>query len=458
MASKTSGLDFMSSLVEFMPKEEQILLEKDLSQISSEDLAAIEKNNKCDITPYELAPPTAKKVITAALAAFQKLIITPQQLASIHILDGAIRDLLTHSVSHTVYCYIDKEELKRKCIATPVEIDYQIANQMISKHKFDKVFSLDDKYKSNFEVIDTVPMLKSFFDLDEQEWLRFSERLNGLSGSEQYFHTITLPTAGCWSPMYERVKSILRPLQPQKYLEPHAQGIAEINCMVIPSFSMLQAFVDTRAETFNRESFNFQPVYAKDIKDIELRSLYEKGRVPLHLYWPESSPEKQYSLENPAFSKVNKTFFGNKEGPFETILFDIFRALRELETPKNIRDACIYLADLAEKHPKNIKQEGFTSLSHVLSCSELMINSQTRLFKTDGSTGKQIEAFSKTKFGDVFYIRPIVNRLDQEIKNDLFIKDMVTNQLYWRKQFDLGREDLRPEDQTVFDSLVTKKS
>ena len=249
----------------------------------------------------------------------------------------------------------------------------------------------------------------------------------------------------------------VRPLQEQQLLTTCSKGIAELRCMVIPTFSMLQAFLDSRTETFNRESLRFQPVYGIP-EDKFIGQMKANGQIPLPLYWPESSPEKQYAIGNTAFKEVSKSLSDHKEGPFETNIYDIFTALREAETPKNIRDACLYLASLVENHPKNIKEKGFVPLTTVLTSSELLLNPSTRLFKDSGRTAKEVAAFAQAKFGDIFYIRPIAMRLDKDVKHDVFIKDMAINKGLWKDKFSLGREDLREEDKAIYDSFTTSPS
>lgn len=435
-------------LTQHLPKEEREAIDKDLSQVDSSKTAEIQYQYESNQIPCNILTTIAKSTMLVALKAFKENLINIEQLASLHILDGAVRDLLTHLSNNYQTRVVWDGKVINKCGYTKIDRDLSSVDGCIERHRYDAVIALDESHATNFEEIKKKPQLKDFFALDDNEWLRFCNRMETKCKSEKYCHIINVPTYGCWSIGYSNLNKLVKPFQTLEILFPLSKGAASLDCIIVPSFSMLQAFVDTRAETFQRESFRLQPIFGKiDHKDVA-RMKYN-GVLPLHLYWPESDPAKQYNWNNPSFKRIADDGFGSSEGPFSHIFHDMFEALREVETPKNIREACSYLANLADNYGK-INNKDCGDLSKWLNSSQLIINPKSRLLK---DSEERTAAYANAKFGDVFYIRPIFRRLDDDLKK-YFIKDMAIHQEVWKKEFNLDREDLKPNDQIIYDSFL----
>ncbi len=442
-----------SRLVQSLPEEEKQKFDSEDPSIIPQEIKACAYSIISCCPLIALDGNLARRVTLTALKALEQQLITVEQLASFHILDGALRDLVTHSAFYQVQKTVIQGNLERKttlCESSKKDINElrRRLKDLIKPYTYDAIIKIDPALLSSWESMPTTPLLQSFFNFNQTQWNDFCHILKSKPPSEQIYYTINAPCLGSWSPLISRIQEMIRPLQTQKIFAIHSEGITTESLIIVPSFSMLQAFIDVTAKTFGRKPPQLVPTYYR-LNDKDYARLKVTGQIPISLYFPEASADKRYQWSNPQFKGLIDGF--EQEGPFASALHDVYHALRELEMTEKMRDACYYLANLAEQHPKNSKDENSIPVSELLIDGELILcnfRHPLSVFKNNNIEANTFEFI----FGDIFHFRTIKMSLHDDLKS-AFITDMVRHKQRWKEHFGLGREDLREAEQKMYDAI-----
>ena len=437
-------------LLHALPDDEKKQLEAEKSAIIDQEVNgfAFSINNCYPV--LVINTDLARRVTLTALKALERGLITLNQLASFQLLDSALRDLVTHSTFYQVRKVVIHGKLERYTSAcTPDRVDdnelRKYIGDVIKQYSYDTILKIDSDLLSKWESMPTLPLLQSFFNFNNDQWKAFCDILKDKPKSEQMYYTVNAPCIGCWSAIVTRIQEIIHPLQVQRIFIKHSEGIMTESLMLVPSFSMLQAFVDVYAQSNGRKPPQLLPTYYR-LGDKDYARVKTSGQIPISLYFPEASKEIRYQWSNPQFKGEIDGFDG--EGPFASALHDVYHALREMEMTEQVRDACYYLANLAEHHPKNSIDEHTKPVSDTLIDGELILGHfKVPVFKSNNLEANPFDF----KFGDIFYFRTVKGRLHEDLKKDM-IKDMVVHPQRWKEHFGLGREDLREAEQQIYDS------
>lgn len=371
-SSSSSPWESYQRLIKNLSEEEKNLLEKEQRELTEKDTLNFVNNLNKHFISYSYDSYEARKTTLIALNALksQSIPFSVAQLATYHILNAAIHDLNINQGFYTQIRYVDcNQELKTLNLTQPTDPG-KISSPLfptLTPYRFDETFALSvDKT----EVNNTNPILKLFFDLSDIEWALFCENIKNAPESEQYYTTIPVPEIGSWSINFSRLQSLVRPFQTQKIAKEHKYGVTDELNLIIPSFTMFQTFVDVRAKTYERDSVKLVPLYQNSQNTYN--DVIDGEHVPLGLYFPESDATQRYSWKNLKF-KGPLNGEENIEGPLARIFNNMFCALRELEMPKEWRQASLRLAKIAKDHPNDKIAESQQAISVFFNKGELLI-------------------------------------------------------------------------------------
>lgn len=432
-------------LVHCLPQDEYHSLYKSMLKI--EDTSA--KNLANRINQGECVCANAaetRNTIVTALKAYNLGYLNLEQIATLHIIDGAIRDLVSHPTSVLYHKSVDNNGRVKSSTHT-----YFIANSntipaKLNTYKYNIVILPSDEIE-----IDQLPsemqypILQRFFAFTDGEWNRFCNIMAQKPLSEKNFTLLCHPEFGCWSGIASQVQKAVHLCHPVSILLKTDADFIEEKKMVVPTFSMFQAALEVKAQSLELETQKLIPTYYH-LEPKDYRKTKQNVGIPLGLYFPEISISQRYSLSNPHFKAEIDGW--KDEGPYASILHDFYHALRELAMTKNISKARYYLAALAEKHP--LDRKDFSSerrVSNILIDGELIHSHppiEDTIFKRRPNRAQS--------FGELFYTLSLKQHLHPKLK-EAFIENMVLKKNYWEKEFHLGREDLLDEDKKIYDQI-----
>ncbi|MEM1283730.1 MAG: hypothetical protein AAGG81_09290, partial [Chlamydiota bacterium] len=290
------------------------------------------------------------------------------------------------------------------------------------------------------------PILKRFFAFTDKEWNHFCELMNKKPLSEKNFQLIDLPKYGCWSGIFLKMQEIIKLCHPVSSIEFLNDRRFETRYMVIPSFSMLQSTIEVKANTLGVTPKKLIPTYYRlDPDDYAITK--EKVGMPLGLYFPEINTSLRYSIDNTNFKGTIDEW--EDEGPFASILHDFYHALRELAMDDNLFKVRFHLASLAKHHPLNQKSPGEREISDILIDGELIYSHPL----SEDTVFNARPEFTQN-FRDLFYCTALVNKLHPDLKRH-FIRDMVFNQNFWDREFNLSKKDLRQKDKIIYEEVAS---
>lgn len=432
-------------LIKSLPSLELNALKRDMINISAEeaiDLARRINHSNCVITTDT---ETTRKVIITALKALNMNLLSLKQIATLHILDAAIRDFLTHATTFTYHEYVEEGKFQRNLNAFQI-LSHRIPCKTYLQMAYKDAFIPEGIEPNQLPDRMQLPVLKRFFAFTDDEWIRFCTHMEKKKSSEQLFYLINVPKFGCFSDLISKIQETLQLCHildiPQKLSD---GGVAHISMMVVPSFSMLQAVLKVKGETLGRKAPKLIPTYYLLTPEDYARTKEHEG-IPLALYYPEANPLVRYNSNNPHFkAKIDGWSY---EGPFAAIIHDFYHACREMAMAENVARARFHLALIAKKHKCDQKDHSSIPVSNILVDGELIFSypkNKDTIFAYRFTDRAQ-------KFGELFCTKMLEGCLHINLKMD-FILDMVLNKEFWEKEFQLGRADLLEQDQKLYDVL-----
>lgn len=435
-------------LIKSLPELELDVLNHEMNELNEDDIKnLVGRINIGDLLCWDHS--TTRKIIVTALGALKMGDISVEQMASIHIMDGAMRDLVTHSTTFQHYEYVKNGKNKHK----GVTVETKIKDSPSAKpqgYYFDTIISPEGVSVNQLPERMQQPTLKRFFALSDDEWNHFCKIMQSKPLSEKKFYTIVVPKFGYWSGIVAQVQSLVKLCHPVDLRIEHNRGFSVIKHMIIPSFTILQAVLDVKANTVGRSEIKLIPTYYL-LKPKDYADTKKNVGIPVALYFPEAFDHLRYNRDNSKFKA--KIDGWEDEGPFASIIHDYYHALRELVMTENIAKARYHLASIAKDSEFNNTDLSSHKVSEKLIDGELIFSipkdsdtifNQT-LLEDYGISHSQI-------FGEIFYCTSIKRILHPELKK-AFIEDMVRNEVIWEETFNLGREDLLPQDQEIYDAL-----
>lgn len=441
---KINSVDDFQTLVQALPINELKILNPTLNLMDPHKATKLAK--KISKEKRVLSPESAirsREIFMIALKALNLELISLNQLTSLHILDAAYRDFISHACMYTYFECVVKGESHREChmFPLPVGVNQKTTMQLnYLETAFPSGVEVDESKKTLKE-----PILKRFFAFTNTEWSHFCELMDNETISEQKFYLVQVPQYGCHSPITMKIQEALYLCRQLEILQKLNDGaVWSIQVMAVPSFSMFQNVLKVKARTLNREPVKLIPTYGFLPPKVYAFTKKHKG-IPFALYFPEADPNERYNLNN---SRFKANFDGwQREGPFAALLHDFYHALREMAMAENIAKARFHLAKIAKKHPYDRVNSKSREISDILIDGEL-IHSYPRSIDTIFAIRKD-----QAKFGDLFDF--IGKNLHPQLKAS-FLSDMVVKKEVWKKKYSLGREDLLETDQQIYDYLDGK--
>lgn len=117
---------------------------------------------------------------------------------------------------------------------------------------------------------------------------------------------------------------------------------------------------------------------------------------------------------------------------------------------ESVCEARMRLAFIALHHPLDQMSPEHFPISQIIIDGELLINYPKQV---DTIFDPKHRLSTTEIFGDLFERDNIKPNLHPDLKR-AFIEDMVIHQDEWRESFNLGREDLRPLEQSLYDVIA----
>ncbi|TAL64897.1 MAG: hypothetical protein EPN84_02535, partial [Legionella sp.] len=138
---------------------------------------------------------TTRITFLAALLSLQRNTITVNQLATLHLLDSAIRTLYTSPLFYLRYTFFDKGSQKNTYQINPVSTNG--LPSLVRKLKYD-VLPLPNNEVTIGELPKRMqsPLIVRFFNFTDSEWDHFQNEIKDAPISEQSFHILTAPDEG----------------------------------------------------------------------------------------------------------------------------------------------------------------------------------------------------------------------------------------------------------------------
>lgn len=390
----------------------------------------------------------SRTIFLAALLCVQRNSISINQLATVHLIDSALHTLYFSVISFisTDFVDIDGTVVSNIAHCKPPK-DTQFANSF-RRLKFNLTTHPDDQINID-QLLPRLrkPLIQRFFNFNALEWVVFCQEMSQAPLSEQFFYVVNAPKFGCWSVVIFQLQKFLKCMQVLDWAVRHNGGITFETIMLVPSFTMFQAAINAKANTLNRKPVQLLPTY--NYLDAETYSRYKcVGIIPMSMYLPEEELALQYQDTTGSF---RQTIDGNPlETHFAGAIHDVYHGLREMQMTENIAMARMRLASIAQQSPLNKTDPNNFSVSELLIDGELLFNYPT---ESDTVFAEEYRPMYGEQFGDLFYTQILSNLLHPDLKR-AFIRDMVVHAEGWLECFNLGRNDLRSADQTIYDQII----
>lgn len=214
---------------------------------------------------------------------------------------------------------------------------------------------------------------------------------------------------------------------------------------------MFQAFIDVKTSGV-RETVELLPTYNR-LEENDYAAVKITGQIPISLYFPEKSIFNRYSVHNSHFKgEIDGWPY---EGPFASLLHDIYHALREIQMTEKIATARFRLALIAQASAADSKKKfkEYQLVSNKLIDGELIFSYpvkdllENRILNIFKSLHQKSE-----KFGEIFYCYTLKSILSPKLKK-IFIEDMVANKNEWQYNFGIDVADLCEEDQKIYRAI-----
>lgn len=443
------SFSYYDELVRSIPEtiRESVLRELDSEVVAERTEKLQAELNLHQMGGVELAE--SRTLFLAALRGVQLKKIPVETLATLHILDSAIRTLYTNPMIYLIYQYVDTNN--RSLVTTNCLYPISTLKGMpksVKRFFYQQIiFPNKDIQVSDLPLHMQKPLVRRFFNLTDSEWTLFCNEMNKASKSEQYYHVLNAPKEGCWSSIISQVQRVLKCMRVLDWIVDSVDGFMSENIMVVPSFTMFQTALNCKAYTLKRTPVQLVPTYGY-IEAEHYAELKASGKIALALYLPEIEPSARYNVYVGSF-RTNIDSHPS-ETAFCGVIHDVYHAMREMAMSENVAKARFRLASIAKNHPNNkINQNSNTAVDNILIDGELIHSYPPEIDTMFDPERRPTEA---QVFGKIFYMHSLKNRLHPNLKR-AFIEDMVTNKALWQDQFSLGRADLLIEDQSIYDQI-----
>lgn len=446
LETKVDDINPYDELIRSLPEEER---EDIIAELDSDPIIT-----RANLLCTELARNKAvgfnldesRTLFLAALRNLKCKKISAAQLATLHILDSAIRTLYTKPMMYLVHKFVDPDrKVIRMCNShalpdtkgIPTSITRCIYHSMLLPKKNVAISALPLRMQQ--------PPMKRFFNFTDSEWNNFCSEMTKATPSEQMVNILIPPAEGCYSSIISRIQKLLKCMRVLDRLVDSEEGIITENIMLVPSFSMFQAAINAKAHTLGRKSVELIATYGY-VEPERYANLKASGKIALAIYMPEKDPHKSYRTNSGRF---RTTIDGHpQETAFAGAIHDVYHALREISMSENVANARWRLALIARSHINN-KLKDTRSVEDFLVDGELI---HTYPLEKDTIFDHDHRPPHPQKFGEIFNVKPLKSALHQNLKR-AFIGDMVVNKTLWKNQFNIGRSDLLPTEQAIFDEL-----
>lgn len=384
----------------------------------------------------------------AALLCLQQNKITKNQLATLHLVDSAIRTLYTSPLTYLIYQFEENNKIKNifstfpssTIKGFPTSVRRYAYNIALVPNAQTKINDLPQRMHE--------PLICRFFNFTDSEWDSFSEEMEKAPDSEKYVYVLVAPQFGCWSSIIFKIQAVLKCMQVLDWYKETDSGLLKETIMVVPTFSMFQAAINAKAKTLGRQPLKLIPTYYY-VEEEQYHRYKSSGHIPMTMYLPEQESRLQY---NPQEGKFRTNIDGHPaETAFAGAIHDEYHAFRELQMSENVAEARLRLATIAKNHPKNKMSFDKTAVDEILMDGELIFSyslSKDTIFDSDCRSQKE-------SFGDLFYTPSLKGNLHDDLKR-AFIYDMVQNQEDWLENFGIGRDDLKENDQQIYDEIMSE--
>ncbi|MDX2345317.1 MAG: hypothetical protein QNK11_00385 [Legionella sp.] len=407
------------------------------AEILLTELSTEKKTERLTATLVGLQLEQSRLLFLAALRNVRDNQISSPQLASLHILDSAIRTLYTSLHASLIHEFVEKNTLQRSTFIYPVQEQERMPTS-IPRYPYTAIAepdSINDISELPWRM--QKPVMARFFNFTDSEWHHFCQNMQHAPLSEQSFHLLVAPAEGCWSGMITKIQKVLTCMRTLEVFVDSENGLVEVKMMPAPSFSMFQAAINAKAKTLNRNPVSLVATYGY-IDPEHYAELKATGQLALAMYFPEKEENFRTTIDGHAY-----------ETAFAGAIHDVYHAFRELAMSENVAKARMYMADIARQHPQNKMSLDQPAIDDVLVDGELIHSYPPEL---DTMFNLDYRSPTAQLFGDIFYERTIKLNLHEDLKHNL-IKDMVVKQDFWQTAFGLGRMDLRAVDQAMYDEI-----
>lgn len=369
-------------------------------QIHSKDGINLIHNNVLD--NHKILPQIALR------ARFQGS-ISDDQFSSLCLLYQGIEQFIHHRVSITQHHLKVSEGLWKP--------DFEIHPLPPAKNPKD-LFSVHYLF-DDMDQKEVDRLLASFMALSPLELEEFKKNLHEAPLSEQYFYTFKIPMGDVisWSMMYRGICDDLDLWHPvdDNNSPPPSHHDWKQKLFVLPSYTMFQQMLNVKY----REN------------SVKLRSVLGKC-TPLTIEEYKLKGERIFNIGMPD-GDVSETSHGQYAGKLMFTLHDAYHSVRESLVPNNYKSAMLRVNEIfkkiLERSPKN---KGLKHLKWLFIDGEIFDN------KTD-------------KFGVIFTIKPSLWKMD--FAKEVVLKDMCTNKELWKKEFNITKKDLLPEERKLYDKI-----
>lgn len=393
----------------------------------------------------------SRTLFLAALRNLREKKISVNQLATIHILDSAIRTLYTNPMVYFIYKYVNNDSELTRTFNLFAVANLKGMPTSVKRYTYNTlVLPKDGLSVSDMPWRMQKPLMQRFFNFNDSEWGEFCKEMAEAPSSEQFFHILVAPEGGCWSSLVSLIQKVLKCMRVLDWLVETKNGLVTENIMLVPSFSMFQAAINAKAHTLSREPVELIPTYGY-IDAERYADLKSFGKIAMAMYLPEKNSLNRYQND---YGRFRTSIDGHPvETAFAGAIHDVYHAMREMAMSEDVAKARMRLALIAKQHPKNRLGSGSRSVYDILVDGELIHSYPPEI---DTMFDPEYRPTQAESFGDLFYDTSLKSALHEDLKR-AFIEDMVVNKEDWQRQYHLGKSDLRPKDQKIFDEIESQQ-
>ena len=172
----------------------------------------------------------------AALLLLRENKITTGQLASLHIIDSAIRTLYTDPMIYLTHEFVENEEIQRQVTRFSCP-NLKGLPTKVARYLYNATLVPTDEIPLN-EMPERMhyPLVRRFFNFSQDEWDEFTKLMQDMPESEKFYYVLQAPHLGCWSSMIFNLQEVLQCMQILDWQKPTKSGTfyrASHGCAII---------------------------------------------------------------------------------------------------------------------------------------------------------------------------------------------------------------------------------